>query len=225
MENASKALIMAGSILIALMIIAVGVYIFQRGQAAAGQTTNSATSSSVDNFNAKFSIYETKDITSISSTDDEDDARKELNTVSDVVSAVNAAYDVNYENNSGYKYSYLETDNAVEIIVDLGTSKPSQFSYRYYLLEPNADVSEGMIYGQSSLASSRTSRIIGFSTSNSESLNNFLLYLNESEYKNDYTYYKYYFKGECSYNYDDTEESGKINSVKFTMVVNSKFGT
>ena len=59
MENASKALIIAASILIAILIIALGVTIFNRAQDAA--STESLDTAEINMFNQKFEKYSTGD--------------------------------------------------------------------------------------------------------------------------------------------------------------------
>ena len=55
MENASRALILAGSILIAILIIALGVMIFNRAQNSVDTTALSTTE--INMFNSKFERY------------------------------------------------------------------------------------------------------------------------------------------------------------------------
>lgn len=59
MENASKALIIAASILIAILIIALGVTIFNKAQDAA--STESLDTAEIGMFNQKFEKYSTGD--------------------------------------------------------------------------------------------------------------------------------------------------------------------
>ena len=55
MENASKALIIAGAILLAILIISLGIMIYQ--QASGVVNNNSMTEVDVSTFNAKFEQY------------------------------------------------------------------------------------------------------------------------------------------------------------------------
>ena len=55
MENASKALIIAGAILLSILIIALGVFIFNQAKAAINTDTLSSTE--VDTFNSQFDNY------------------------------------------------------------------------------------------------------------------------------------------------------------------------
>lgn len=56
MENASKALIIAGSILLSILIIALGMYIF--GQAGNSTDTSQLSALEISAFNEKFNKYE-----------------------------------------------------------------------------------------------------------------------------------------------------------------------
>ncbi len=58
MENASKALIIAGAILLSILIIALGVFIFNQAKSAMGNT--GLTDQQVSAFNSKFEAYEGK---------------------------------------------------------------------------------------------------------------------------------------------------------------------
>lgn len=55
MENASKALIIAASVLLAIMLIAMGVTIFNKAQSSADTTTLDQTE--INQFNSKFERY------------------------------------------------------------------------------------------------------------------------------------------------------------------------
>ena len=58
MENASKALIIAGAILLSILIIALGVFVFNQAKSAVGNTGLS--DQEVAAFNSKFDSYEGK---------------------------------------------------------------------------------------------------------------------------------------------------------------------
>lgn len=55
MENASKALIIAGAIILAILIIGLGMFIYQK--AAGAMNTDSIDAAKVDAYNAKFERY------------------------------------------------------------------------------------------------------------------------------------------------------------------------
>lgn len=235
MENASKALIFAASVLISVMIIAVAVYIFQKGQNLSNTAHSKSETAEIQSFNAQFSSYET--VWPYGNTFSDENVRfvasSNLNTISDVISAANLASSINYQNNYGYGYyesrgGYVETINAVEVIVDLTNNAPEGL-YKYYLIEPNQKVETDYIYGTNNLATlqlsedARSTRISNFSVDGKTRNNDLLKALNETKlvmYNNsNYTLYKYYFTGE----YEINNESGLINSVKFTLVCDTGF--
>ena len=239
MENASKALIFAGSILITLMIIGVAVYIFQRGQNLNDNTASRAETAEIQSFNAQFASYETVWNQGESFSDDVSryTATSALNTISDVISAVNLASSTNSQNNYGYSYyetrgGFVETINAVEVIIDMSTNTPENVS-PYYLIEPHQKVKPNYVYGTENISSTelsanaRSARISSFSSGFSSyaetNCNELLRVFNESKlvmYNNsNYTIYKYYFEGE----YEISEQSGLIDSLKFTLVVDEGF--
>ncbi|MFR7873924.1 MAG: hypothetical protein ACLU33_01670 [Christensenellales bacterium] len=60
MENASKALIMAASVLIAIMVLSLGVYLFSIFGGTSQEITNVITESQISEFNSNFTKYEDK---------------------------------------------------------------------------------------------------------------------------------------------------------------------
>ena len=58
MENASKALLLAAAILIAIILISLGVYIVNQGSDVVGQGGQVLDEVSIQQFNGKFDIYE-----------------------------------------------------------------------------------------------------------------------------------------------------------------------
>ncbi len=58
MENASKALLIAGSILITIIIITIVVIYFQNGANTTSQVANNTLENLIQNHNAQFNIYE-----------------------------------------------------------------------------------------------------------------------------------------------------------------------
>lgn len=236
MENASKALIIAGSILITILLIAVAVYVFNQGKTMFRENADKS-SVEVQSFNAKFTTYQTNWEYGLVISDDTAryQASNILNNISDVISAANLASSVNYQNNYGYSYydsrdGYVETINAVEVIIDLNGYSGSDLK-KYYLIEPNKDVNSDCVYGADSIsdlslnAGARAARISSFNTSNETSCNTLLKALSETKlvtYNNSkYTLYRYYFKGEYSMN----ETNSKIDSLKFTLVYDRNFNS
>lgn len=62
MENASKALIIAGAILLSILIIAIGMYIYNSSQNSINQAATQISQQEVNAFNATFLMYEDKQI-------------------------------------------------------------------------------------------------------------------------------------------------------------------
>lgn len=60
MENASKALLIAGAILLAILIIAIGMFIYNSAQSTVNNSMTSMTTQEVDAFNNQFTSYEQK---------------------------------------------------------------------------------------------------------------------------------------------------------------------
>ena len=171
-----------------------------------------------------------------------------LNKVSDVVTAVNDAIDINYNNNNKYSYDFLEIQNSVEIIVDLGdkgttASSINKFNfskisgssqhYQYLIIEPNKNVKEKHVYGSNTINTGETNtknkekntKLPIFKNSNAISVYDILDELRNTEIvkmdNKDYMVYQYYFFGEVFTN----DVTGQIETVKFTLVKDNKYGT
>ena len=57
MDNASKALVMAGAILIAVMLISLGVLLFNQGQQVAQNAGQGLNTMAIQSYNSKFNTY------------------------------------------------------------------------------------------------------------------------------------------------------------------------
>ncbi len=91
MENASKALIMAGEILLGVMIISIGVYLFNTIADYSASTTAQITEAQIAKFNAQFLEY----------------YEKEDCTIHDIVSIANLAN----QNNLNYGFDGVQNYN------------------------------------------------------------------------------------------------------------------
>lgn len=58
MENASKALIIAGAILLSILIIGVGIFIFTSAQGTIDSSLQSMTTQEINSFNSQFTSYQ-----------------------------------------------------------------------------------------------------------------------------------------------------------------------
>ena len=65
MENASKALIIAGAILISILIIAIGMYIYTNSQASITNATSQMSTQEKAAFNQTWTTYEGQDRKSV----------------------------------------------------------------------------------------------------------------------------------------------------------------
>ena len=58
MENSTKALLIAGSILVAILIVAIGMFIYNSASGTATDTMSSMSTQEIDVFNKQFDVYE-----------------------------------------------------------------------------------------------------------------------------------------------------------------------
>lgn len=263
MENASKALIIAASILIGIVLLSMFVFIFNRFNNTARATDNRLSQREIDSFNAKFVGYETGDDFSVTyvkgnlRTDTETIlktysqlfneesliekdyynkslvvASQNLNKVSDVISAINDAIDINYKNNNSYEYGGLEVQSSVEVIVDLENyyknfsfNKINGTSYKYLLIEPNKDVKAKNVYGFNSIEDTKEERVKNFEVDEDNTIKvyDMLEELRDTkiieEQGKKYTVYKYYFSGDIGFN----KITNLVETVKFTLIEDKNF--
>ena len=275
MENASKALIIAASILVAIALMSFMVFMFRRFGDIARNTEKKWSDQEIEAFNNKFIHYETggnhdittdqigiiyyrgragsdpqrlsftykqvlkKDITN------KDQYFKALVGVSqslkkctDVVSAINDAIDINYNNSNGYMNNYVEKQASIEIIVDLnglqGDFAEPIRNYKYLVIEPNKNVKAKTVYGFNGTGnfttgadntSKRLSNIdtLSFGESNSINVYDILENMRDTEVitndGKDHVVYKYYFLGEVYTN----KSTDLVETVKFTLVEDEGF--
>ncbi len=96
MENAVKALIMVAGLIIGVLVIGLLVYLFRMGGNVASNYDQSMSEGQIASFNAKFEPY----VTTLKVTKSDDPQYKnkiqqQSNTVNDIVSVINLAYDIN----------------------------------------------------------------------------------------------------------------------------------
>lgn len=173
-------------------------------------------------------------------------ASQDLNTVSDVVSAINDAIDTNNRNSNNYLYNSVEIQNSVEVIVDLGNNytefnfnkvgATSQF--QNLIIEPSRNVKAKHIYGFnksfggkeiSSMNKETRAKTLTFENDSAKSgYNSIKTYDMLAELRDtkiivdslkSYTVHKYYFFGEIKFN----DLTGLVETVKFTLVKDNFF--
>lgn len=103
MENASKALIMAGSILIGVIIMTIGVTIFTSFGGTSEQIQKQMNEKAIAEFNAHFTKY---------------DGMQEC-TIHDIVSLANFARKYNEEYEDNYIIVLFKSDNLADITKDM----------------------------------------------------------------------------------------------------------
>ena len=101
MENASKALLIAGGVLIAMIIASFGVYLYGVYHSHAENVMNKLTESQITEFNAKFTAFEGRDL-----------------TTNEVISVMNL---VKENNTNSYNYNNIIEINDSECKWTVGT--------------------------------------------------------------------------------------------------------
>lgn len=250
MENASKALIMVASILIGVMIIAFMVYMFSDASKLNKRQEAIEDEKQISAFNARFQDYETLDDGLIDPATGNlyktaankqyaiFNASKGLNKISDVITVVNEAYDINYKNSNEYKINdYIEYINGIVIVLDLKADGVIQnivgsgiHSKRYYVIFPNKKIESGYLYGMNEAQYNTLMQKIKDKVKNIDisgyqkvEVSKFLEYFRESRVatsadnppdNRNYILFKYYFSGKLNIN----STTSKIDKVTFTLV-------
>lgn len=215
MENALKAFYMAAGLLIAIMVLGLFIYLFRTGARVGENYDLKKSQEQIDQFNSKFEVY-AKPI--------EENDKGILyagNTIFDVITASNLAYDINEKN-------YNDNKNRVEIQIDglkgnqslsIGIAldgednvlrKNSFFKSKI----DNITVTTETVLMDDILISTDivnngkiTDATLNLKTDNGIPLNRIV--------------YRYYF--DCSEGISYSEESGKVNKMVFTVKENTKF--
>lgn len=99
MENATKALIMAGTLLISILLITFLIFFMRKGASASAEYYSTMTDAELAKFNAQFEVY------------DRDD-----NIFSNIITVVNLANDINKKNENS-------SSNQIEIKVYKDSNK------------------------------------------------------------------------------------------------------
>ena len=124
MENASKALLMAATILIAVMLISLGTYLFATFGNNSKNVNDNINQKTKQEFNAQFTKYETKSDYNKSS---------EKCTVYDITTVINLAHDNNesYEEYRGINKNTANADPAQSYIyVNVNLKNKPGYNYK-----------------------------------------------------------------------------------------------
>ena len=199
MENITKAFYIAGATLIAVFVIMLMVYMFRQAARVGENYEFSEARENVDRFNSQFIGFETSEE---ARADGNEGTNTDPKYASDVVSAINLAYNINTKNHNdpvnfveiyvywttgGIRYSLINSENARKNTLFEGTDTSSYISTNEFL---NLEVNSGKFLNDTKLDET-TNKVV----------------------------YRYYFTGRVRYN-DDT---GRINRVEFTLNENEGF--
>lgn len=199
MENITKAFYIAGATLIAVFVMMLMVYMFRQAARVGENYEFSEARENVDRFNSQFIGFETSEEARANGMEG---TNTDLKVASDVVSAINLAYNINTKNHNdpvnfveiyvywttgGIRYSLINSENAKKNTLFEGTDTSSYISTNEFL---NLEVNSGKFLNDTKLDET-TNKVV----------------------------YRYYFTGRVRYN-DDT---GRINRVEFTLNENEDF--
>ncbi len=132
MENASKALIMAASILLGVMIISVGVTLFNIFSEYSENAQKKMAATKDSQFNDNFLRYVS--YLSDDMTDEELESKRVLITAHDIVTIANCAKENNtnygfYDADSGYTLDDRDSDATNYVRIDVENSKKERYNY------------------------------------------------------------------------------------------------
>lgn len=199
MENITKAFYIAGATLIAVFVMFLMVYMFRQAARVGENYENSEARENVDKFNSQFTIYETSEL---DRTSGQEGTNADPKVASDVVSAVNLAYNINKKNNN-------DPVNFVEIYVYWTSG-----SLRYSLLNNENAKKNTLFEGTDTSSYISTNKFLNLEVDSGKFLND--TRLDETTNK---VIYRYYFTGKVSYN----DNTGRVNRVDFTLNENADF--
>lgn len=133
MENAVKALIMVAGLIIGVLVIGLLVYLFRIGGNVASNYEQSMSEGEIASFNAKFEKYITKLNTNPEANSGTNNGYNNLfiqqsNSIHDIVSVINLAYDTNAQLKSSNSTDGLQ----VELHADRNYYMNAQILFDYY---------------------------------------------------------------------------------------------
>lgn len=219
MENATQALFMAAGVLIAVMIISLGIYLFSSASTISENYDRTMSATEIQKFNSKFSGFDkTPSYTS-------EGIYYNYNTISEVISAVNLAYSINAKNN-------YDIQSSIQVSINIAPGKTygitpliQKIYYQNYINELNQgkkvdSVDKNKIYSidPSSKEINKTEP-----TGDLVDINKFLKDYSESKLVTingeKERIYQYGFKGEVFYN----DETGLVDRIHFSIDENGEY--
>ena len=202
MDNFSKAFYMAGATVIALLVLFLMIYMFREAAKVGENYDSSKGRENVDSFNAKFERFQASDEKSDISTDSDTVYKTDPNVASDVVSAINLAYNIN-------KKSGNDPVNNVEVYVYLKNN-----TVAYSLLNNSSAKKNTMFKGTDASSYITTNEFLNLEVDTGKFLSDTKIQTNTNK-----VIYRYTFLGNLEYN----KQTGKVNKVNFILMENSDF--
>lgn len=222
MENATKAMIIVASAIIAVMILSVMIYLFTQAARVPAQYEYSKQAEMVADFNAKFEKYAVISDTNGNKILDSEEINFPSNSFADVITVCNLAYDINC------KY---ENDTTNNVVVDFKINENSYCIYPKVDSNGHTVLEKGKVFADSSENVKNASGTI-------EMVNLYTLMeteisgakLNDAKYDSQNRLrYKYYFDGELYYgeieDSDELKNDGKVTNIVFKLVTNEAYDT
>lgn len=198
MDNFSKALYMAGATIIALLVLFLMIYMFREAAKVGENYDSSKGRENVDSFNARFEQFQTSEEIST----DTGTTNTEPKVASDVVSAVNLAYNINTKNAN-------DPVNNVEVYIYLKNSSVS-----YSLTNSSSAKKNTMFKGTDTNSYIKTNDFLNLEIESGKLLSDTKIEANTNK-----IIYRYTFSGNLEYN----DKTGKVNKVNFRLMENSDF--
>lgn len=211
MENISKALIIAGSTLIAIAIISSFVFIFRKGAGVNEKYDENQSQLSLENYNSKFEVYD-----------------KEDNSIVDVLTLINMIYDANSASDYAV-YSAINLDiitSSNQILLNIPSEKNSDTSKR---LKRNQVFYNDNIISTFNLLDTSLKELNFANISSEEKLteSKLLSVSDESNFQNyQKRLYKYTFSsnGLTYYSFQNSNSlGGKVKSIELQFNVNDDY--
>ena len=125
MENASKALIIAGAILLAILIIGLGIFIYNQASNSVGDTRMDQVA--IKQFNGKFEIYLDKELSSIEAKSLIDTINYQVVDKNDFLSGITSKKEIKTGNVYSAKATYSKSGIITNIeITDMDAEPPQK---------------------------------------------------------------------------------------------------
>ena len=197
MENASRALYMAAGVLLAIMMISFAVAMFRSGGTLGSDYEQQAEQDALMKFNSQFENY-----------------HKDDNTIYDVITVANLAYDINKRNS-------FDPNNGVKVVISFSSaasekSVPNGYSGNLYVLN-SSNMKKNYLTSANVVDSINNNNQVSIYN------NEFIDFYSENRSDdNGYTIFKWHFRvdnSEIEYN----TTTGKVNSIKFSVIKNSSW--